>query len=255
MSKEADQRLARALQNLRTETAFTDQLSNPESVAVRMNQTHTPGLGIAVIDDFEVTATASFGVCEAGKTQVINRESLFLAGSISKPVFAAAIMYLVQSGQLDLDEDINHYLSSWKVPANHGWQPRITLRQILSHTAGLTVHGFPGYQTNENIPTVQQILNGQPPSNTPKVEANMLPGIQFRYSGGGTTVAQLAMTDFLNDSFPKLMKKLVLDPLGMHSSSFENPLPMNASSNIAVAHPYKNIPLRGKDYVVMICSF
>ena len=89
-------------------------------------------------------------------------------------------MRLVQEGHLNLDEDVNSYLTSWRVPANEGWQPRITLRQILSHTAGLTLHGFPGYQVSELLPTVPEFLAGKPPANTDQVEVNILPGLQFR---------------------------------------------------------------------------
>jgi hypothetical protein len=100
-------------------------------------------------------------------------------------VFALAVMQLVQEGKLDLDEDVNEYLKSWEIPANVSWQPKVTLRQLLSHSAGLSFHGFPGYETTDDIPSVIQILNGQHPSNTPAVQVNLIPGLQCRYSGGG----------------------------------------------------------------------
>ena len=203
-------------------------------------------LSIAVIDDFKLAGVEAFGVHEAGVSDIAGKNSLFLAGSISKPVFATAIMLLVQQGVIDLDEDINEYLKSWKVPANNGWLPRITLRHILSHTAGLTVHGFRGYLISEAIPTLPQILNGEQPANSPKVEVNIMPGLQFRYSGGGTTVAQLAITEHLNESFPDLMKLLVFEPLGMNNSTFENPLPADLHAMAAVAHPWKSVALKGK---------
>lgn len=249
MSNDANHRLKRAVDNLKTQTELNNQFSGPRALNQRMRDLHTPALGLAIIDNYEVAAVGAYGFGEAGVSQSVTQNSLFQAGSISKPVFASAVLYLVQQGQIDLDEDINHYLSSWQIPSISDWQPRITLRQILSHTAGLTVHGFPGYQTNEDIPTVPQILNGEQPANTSKVFANVLPGVQFRYSGGGTTVAQLAMTDFLNETFPALMKRLVFDPLGMHNSTFENPLPSDLLSKVTVAHPFKAIPLKGGHHV------
>jgi len=120
---------------------------------------------------------------------------------------------------------------------------------LLGHTSGLTVHGFPGYQTSEEIPSLSQILNGEPPANTPKVEVNILPGIQVRYSGGGTTVAQLAMIDHLNEPFYSIIQRLVFEPLGMANSTFEITLPANLKSVAAVAHPWKNIALKGEHHI------
>jgi hypothetical protein len=100
----------------------------------------------------------------------------------------------------------NAYLTCWKLPANDGWQPRITLRQLLSHRAGLTVHGFPGYRHDEPLPSVPQILDGEPPANTGPVRVNLIPGTQFRYAGGGTTVAQQAVMDVLGLPFPEIMR-------------------------------------------------
>ena len=246
MSERSGERLKRAMQNLKADTAFKDRYANAATLEDRMARTHTPAVGIAVIDDFKLAGVEAFGVHEAGVSDIAGKNSLFLAGSISKPVFATAIMLLVQQGVIDLDEDINEYLKSWKIPANNGWQPRITLRHILSHTAGLTVHGFRGYLISEAIPTLPQILNGEQPANSPKVEVNIMPGVQFRYSGGGTTVAQLAITEHLNESFPDVMKRLVFEPLGMNNSTFENPLPADLHAMAAVAHPWKSVALKGK---------
>ena len=249
MTIEGAQRLDRIVQNIRSETAFNDRYSDPVKLSYRMAQLHTPAVSIAVIDDYKIAAVGAYGTHEAGSVRQVNQDTLFLAGSISKSVFATAIMYLVQTGDLDLDEDVNHYLRSWKIPANNGWQPRITLRHLLSHTSGLTVHGFPGYQSNEEIPSLVQILNGESPANTEKVEVNILPGIQFLYSGGGTTVAQLAMIDHLKDTFQSLIQRLVFEPLGMRNSTFESPLPTNMMSTAAIAHPWKNIPLKGEHHI------
>jgi len=249
MNNEATQRLDRIVDNIRSKTAFDARYSKPQSLVNRMAEVHTPGVSVAIIDDYDIAAVGSYGVCEAGGLRPVDENTRFLAGSVSKPVFAAAIMYLVQTGKLDLDKDVNHYLKSWKIPANEGWQPHITLRQLLSHTSGLTVHGFLGYLTTEEIPDLPQILNGEHPANSAKVEVNSLPGLDFCYSGGGITVAQLAMTDYFNDAFPALMKRLVFEPLGMHNSTFENPLPSGTASTAAVAHPWKSLPIIGGHHV------
>jgi CubicO group peptidase (beta-lactamase class C family) len=115
---------------------------------------HTPGVSVAVVNDGRVQWARAFGVREHSRPEPVTERTLFQAGSISKPIFALAVMRLAQESRLDLDEDVNRYLTSWKVPANDAWQSRVTLRQILSHSAGLTVHGFPGYGVDEALPSV-----------------------------------------------------------------------------------------------------
>jgi len=244
-----EQRIERVVSHLLPETAFEGRYGSPQSLREQLARHHTPGASIAVINDYEIEWARGFGVCEMEKPDEVTPTTLFQAGSISKPVFALAVVRLVQEGRLDLDEDVNAYLTSWQVPANEDWQPRITLRQLLSHTAGLTVHGFSGYQSSEPLPTVPQILNGERPANTEKVEVNILPGLQVRYSGGGTTVAQQALIDALAKPFPEIMRTLVLDPLGMTDSTFEQPLPSDWAARAATAHPWKGIPLRGRHHI------
>jgi len=245
MNSKISSRLQRIINNLRASTSFDERFSEPQTLSARLAKKNTPALSLAIIDDFEIAEVAAFGICKVGDPTPITEKTLFQAGSISKPVFATAVMSLVQQGKVDLDEDVNEYLKSWKIPANHGWQPRITLRQILSHTAGLTVHGFGGYLSTEAIPTLPDILNGENGANSGKVEANMIPGMQFRYSGGGTTVAQLAISDWLDETFPALMHRLVLQPLNMLNSTFENPLPSHLLPDAAIAHPWNGIPYQG----------
>jgi len=159
------------------------------------------------------------------------------------------VMRLVQERKLDLDKDVNEYLISWKIPANGSWQPHVTLRQLLSHSAGMTVHGFPGYLRSEKLPSVLEILDSRPPANTPRIEVNIVPGTQVRYSGGGITVAQQLVVDVLGEPFPGIMRELVLVPSGMKHSTYEQPLPRNRQGSAATAHPYKNHPLDGKWHV------
>jgi CubicO group peptidase (beta-lactamase class C family) len=123
-----------------------------------------------------------------------------------------------------------------------GWTPRINLRQLLSHTAGTTVHGFPGYPAGGTWPSLAEILDGAPPANTPPIYVDLIPSMQFRYSGGGTTIAQLALSDFAGLPFPKLMRDLVLDPLGMADSSYEQPPPSSLTDRAAIGHPLNGVP-------------
>ncbi len=166
MPASAEQRIARVVEQLYPETAFEKRYGQPRPLNERMAARHTPGASIAVINDFEIEWARGFGVSDLGTATPVTPTTLFQAGSISKPIFALAVMRLVQQGRLDLDAHVNTYLKSWKIPANGDWQPHVTLRHLLSHAAGLTVHGFPGYQRSEPLPTVVQVLNGEPPANT-----------------------------------------------------------------------------------------
>lgn len=236
-------RIERICNRLLPATQLDNQFAAPATLRDRMAYYQTPGVSIAVISDGVIEWAQGFGLCEAGQPAPVTSETLFQAGSISKPVFALAVMRLVEEGILDLDEDVNRYLTTWKVPANGEWQPRITLRQLLSHTAGLTVHGFPGYPNGGPIPTVMQVLDGQPPANTDPVRVNLVPGMQFRYAGGGTTIAQQVVVDVVGKPFPELMDELVLQPAGATNSSYRQP-PVGWRER--TAHPWNGQPLASK---------
>jgi CubicO group peptidase (beta-lactamase class C family) len=185
-----------------------------------------PGLSIAVFDKNELVWAKSYGVKQAGGSEPVMLDTLFQAASISKPVTALAALRYVEQHQWSLDANINEKLLSWKVPENaYTQQQKVTLRQLLSHSAGMTVHGFPGYGVNEPLPTVRQILDGEPPANTEPVRVDFVPETETRYSGGGFTIVQLMMMDQMKKPFPQLMKEAVLAPLGLRHSTFEQPLP------------------------------
>jgi CubicO group peptidase (beta-lactamase class C family) len=244
-----DARIARAMEDIRPETAFQGRWGPSHALAERMAYCHTPGIGLALVEDYELAWAGGFGYRETGGNELVTAGTLFQAASISKPVMALAVMRLAQDGVLDLDRDVNDYLTSWRVPANDGWQPRITLRQLLSHTAGVTVHGFPGYAANEPVPGLAQVLEGDPYANTPRIEVNILPGLTGRYSGGGSLIAQQVLIDRLGKPFPQLMREVVFGPLEMHDSTFEQPLPASMAPRAATGHPYKGVPLPGRFHV------
>jgi CubicO group peptidase (beta-lactamase class C family) len=211
-----------------------------------MAQHSVPGVSIAVINDGALEWARGYGVRETGQPGPVTPDTLFQVCSISKPVAALAALRLVQEGRIDLDENVNHYLTSWCIPANGDWQPRVTLRHLLSHGAGLTQHGFPGYNRRALLPTLRQVLDGEPPANTGPVRVNALPGTQFRYSGGGTTVVQQLLMDVTGLPFPRLMRELVLDPLGMQPSTYEQPLPEARWADAASGHRTGGAPVDGQ---------
>jgi len=166
-----------------------------------------------------------FGIRTNGNPEPVGADTLFQAGSVSKPVFALGAMRLVQDGQIAVDGDIQQYLTSWRIPSNGDWTPRVTLRQLLSHTGGVSVHGFAGYPAAGPWPTVTQILNGTPPANNFPIIVDLIPGLQFRYSGGGTTIAQVAVTDVRGHPLPAIMRELIFEPLALKNTTFAQPCP------------------------------
>lgn len=190
----------------------------------RMRELGIPGLSIAFINNGEIEWAKAYGMADSSENRKVTTETMFLAGSISKPVAATRAHQLAEQGTIDMDENINSYLTSWKLPENSFTEnEKVTTRRILNHTAGLTVWGFPGYDKGDEIPTVPDVLDGK--GNTDSVRVYKEPGESWMYSGGGYTIMQLAITDLEQKTFPEIMQANVLNPMGMRKSTFENPLP------------------------------
>jgi len=187
---------------------------------------------------------AGYGVTGAGRPDRVNSHTVFQACSISKHVAAFGALRLVADGVLDLDADIEDYLSSWRLPASgHGWRPRVTLRQLLAHTAGLSYNWFRGYAAGEPAPSLLQTLRGEAPANTPPVQPVLLPGSRFRYSGSHYAVLQQLMLDVTAVPFDELMRTLVLDPVGMSDSSYSQTFPHQRAA--AMGHHVTGTPVPG----------
>jgi CubicO group peptidase (beta-lactamase class C family) len=191
----------------------------------RMKHYSVPGMTVAVIHDGKIAWTKAYGIMDKETNEPVKSTTLFQAGSISKPVAAYGALKSVEMGKLKLDDDVNTYLASWKIPDNEFTkQNKVTLKHLVSHTGGLTVHGFPGYTPGDPVPTTVQVLDGVAPANTGPVRVNKLPGESFRYSGGGYTIMQLMMADVHGKPFPAIEKELVFDPIGMVNSTYDQPL-------------------------------
>jgi CubicO group peptidase (beta-lactamase class C family) len=242
-------RIERVIADLRPTTSLVHLKTVACPLPDRMAHYATPGVGIAVIDGGRVAWQRGFGVRTRGHSDSVDTDTLFQAGSISKAIFALGAMRLVEKGRIALDDDIQRYLTSWRIPSNGTWSPRITLRQLLSHTAGTSVHGFPGYPASGPWPTLAQVLNGFPPANNLPVIVDLIPGLQAKYSGDGTTIAQLATTDLVGHPFPAIMRELIFDPLALRSSTFAQPLPPDLAARAATAHPWNGVPLPARWHV------
>lgn len=201
-----------------------EEVSTP--LADRMAELHIPGLSVAVFEDYRLVWAHAYGVTEAGAATPVTTSTLFQAGSISKSINAIAVLGAVADGTLSLDAPINASLKSWHLPDNElTEQTPVTIRHLLSHTAGTTVHGFAGYEAGAPVPTLVQVLDGAPPASSGPIVVDLAPGKEFRYSGGGTSITQLALVDNLGAQYPTILHDRVLAPLGMTASTYEQPLP------------------------------
>lgn len=246
----AAERIARVERGLLPAERIAGANAAPWTLAARMAAYRVPGVSIAVIHDGAVEWARSYGVLAAGSPAAATADTLFQAASISKPVAALAALRLVAAGELPLDEDVNAKLKSWRLPLPPvAGGETVTLRRLLSHTAGLAVHGFPGYAADAPRPTLVQVLDGVRPANTGSVRIEVKPGTQWRYSGGGYCVLQQLLTDRTGEDFTTLMRDRVLRPAGMNDSTFEQPLPAAWAGRAATGHHVDGQPVAGGAHV------
>lgn len=214
----------------------------------RMKATNTKGLSIAVIRNYKIEWAKGYGWADISEKRKVNTNTRFQAASISKSLNSLGLLKLVEQGKLDPDADINSYLTGWKFPYDSvSKNKKISLYNLLSHTAGLTIHGFPGYERTDALPTIQQVLDGQKPANTEAVRSAFEPGKKFEYSGGGTTITQLLLTSITGRKYSEYMQKEVLLPLGMTNSSYNQP--PSDTSNLATGYYQTGNPVKGKYHV------
>lgn len=233
----------RAVENgLRPAITMEGETEARWTITERMAHWKVPGMSIAVIRDGAVAWAKGYGVKQAGAAGVVDIQTMFSVGSASKVGAAAITLRMVDAGELDLDRDVNEYLSRWRVPMNAYAAIRpVTLRGLLSHSAGLTVDGFPDFQPGEALPTIVDTLEGRAPAKTEAVRVFYTPGSKSSYSGGGVTVEQLAIESTAGLDFNAAAHKYLFDPLGMQRSTYENPLPATWG-NIAKAHNEDGAP-------------
>ncbi|MDN3203761.1 serine hydrolase [Algoriphagus sediminis] len=215
------------------------------NIKSRLKELGIPGVSIAVIYNGEIEWAKGYGIADSSENRKVTSKTMFLAGSISKPVAALRAHQLAEQGIIHLDSNVNNYLKSWKLPENEFTQKeKVTTRRILNHTAGLTVWGFPGYDKGDTVPTVPQVLDGE--GNTDSVRVYKEPGESWMYSGGGYTIMQLMITDLESSDFPEIMQENVLNPIGMTGSTFANPLPDEFHSIAATGYRSNGAEVEGK---------
>jgi CubicO group peptidase (beta-lactamase class C family) len=222
----------------------------PWTVEERMAFYKVPGLSIAVIKDYKLDWAKAYGWADSAEQRAVTTETLFQAASISKSLNAVGLLKLAQDDKVALDTDINTYLTSWKFPYDTtSHDKKITITNLLSHTAGLTVHGFRGYTPGDSLPTVIQILDGKKPANSDAVRSMREPDQESIYSGGGTTISQLIVMDVTGQPYDLFMEQTVLKPLGMDNSFYTQPPPAAKQAQLATAYYEDGKPVEGKFHI------
>jgi CubicO group peptidase (beta-lactamase class C family) len=214
------------------------------NILERMEHYNVPGVSIAIVENREVRWAKGYGMANTESKIEVNSNTIFQAGSISKPLAALAALKLVEEDSLNLDQDISEYLKDWQIPESQFTKDeKVTLRRLLTHTAGMTVHGFPGYKQTDTFPTIIEVLDGK--GNTPQIFVDTIPGSIWRYSGGGYTLMEKLVEDISKKPLDKYMAEEFLIPIGMNNSTYEQPLGTKYHSNASAAYNSKGELIKG----------
>lgn len=196
---------------------FANKLDN--KIPKLLNEFLVPGAAISIIDDGEIVLQKGYGYSNIDNKTKVSITTGFNIGSISKTVAAWGIIKLVQEGKIDLDAPAEKYLTRWHLPKSEFDSNKVTIRRLLSHTAGLSLHGYPGWSPKDQLPTIEESLNGK--NNGPgPVEIILEPGTKWKYSGGGYSILQLIIEEVTKQKFEDFMLTEILHPLGMKNTSF-----------------------------------
>ena len=248
-SKEIEDKIAQVEKNLSGWVQITDSALQYE-LAERMSFYKVNGLSIAVIHNYQLEWARGYGLADLSEHRPVTTQTLFQAASISKSLNAVGILKLVQEGRLSLNDDINRYFKTFRFTtdsiANY---KKITIGNLLSHTAGLTVHGFSGYEAGDSIPTIVQVLRGQRPANNEPVRSQYAPGLKVEYSGGGIAISQLIVDDVTHEAYDRYQWNNVLEPLGMVRSFYTQPPPENKIPILATGYRVDGREIKGKFHI------
>ncbi len=248
-SAKLDERIQRVEKGLLMPFSIKGEPNITMRLADRMKFYKIPGVSVAVINNGKIEWVKGYGVQEIGGHKSVTPETLFQAASISKPIAAMAMLRLVQENKLNLNEDVNAKLISWRVPENDFTkEQKVTLRGLLSHSASITVSGFRGYAADERVPSILQILDGAAPANSMPIRVDGLPNKDFRYAGGGYVIVQKLAEDVTQKPFPNFMQEEVLEKINMTHSTYRQTLPKELWTSAAVGHKSDGAKIEGNWY-------
>lgn len=250
-SAQTDDSAERILNGLRAMTRAPEGATRVDprsSLRERLDHYRIPGMSIAVIDNYEILWSRAIGILNVKDGTTASTNSIYQVGSVSKAVTAAIVLHYVSEGVLDLDVDINRYLTSWQVPENEfTHDQKVTLRTLLSHQSGFPITNF-GSEEGKKLPTLPQILKAESPALNKPAISSFIPGSEWNYSNIGYTAVQLVLEDVLKKSFEQIAQEVLFKPLKMKNSTFTYPLPEAWQSREALPHGQENETLEAAQY-------
>ena len=248
-SDSVKQKIAQVENNI-TGWVEVDGVKSVWTLPERMRYYHVNGLSIAVIHNYKLEWAKGYGWADSAQKIPVTTKTLFQAASISKSLNAVGILKLAQERKLNIHNNIDDYLKSWQLPGSkYTVDKKVTVYNLLNHTAGLNVHGFLGYVKGDSIPSIVQILNGEKPANSEAVRSHAVPGTKVEYSGGGVLISQLIVRDVTHEPYDQYQWDEVLKPLGMVSSFYTQPPPRNKSPFLATGYDTNGKEIKGKYHI------
>ncbi len=240
------ERKAQLEEGIREQVKFLGETEDLSSIANKMSAYHVPALSLSVINHGEIAWADIYRNANFPEANHLNCSNIFQAASLSKPVTLLAALRMHSAGQIDLDRNIQEYLKDFVIPqGKQAPENPVTFRNIFSHTSGISPGGYQGYARNLPMPSDLDILRGGEGINTPAIKVISPPNETLAYSGGGYTLAELALQDIFNDEFANIMQKWILEPAGMNHSEFTQPLPASDSIRVAKGHTQSGEVMEG----------
>ena len=231
---------------IRGQVRFLGETEDFSSIANKMSEYKIPAVSLAVIKQGKIEWADIYQNMSFDEKQKLNCTSLFQAASLSKPVTLLAAVRMHAAGKLDLDENIQHYLTDFELPIGEQTVDNpVTFRNVFAHTSGITPGGYQGYAQDQPIPSDLDILKGNSGVNSPAIVVIAPPNEKLAYSGGAYTLAELALQDIFDNEFASIMKKWILDPIGMKHSYFSQPLPVSKFNQVAKGYTHSGNVLAG----------
>lgn len=191
----------------------------------RLESYGVPGAAVAVAMNGEVAWAKGYGLADRERGEPVKTDTVFQAASISKTLTAWGVMRLVEQGRVELDAPVERYLRRWRLPDapsngdGSNAATGVTIRRLLSHSAGLNITEYLGYTPDTSLPAVEEVLSQGSGKTGPVCQVRPAGG-RFAYTDGGYVILQLVVEEVSGRPFAEFMQDEVLQPLGMKDSSF-----------------------------------
>lgn len=204
----------------------------------KLKQHRLPGFSLTIFEDYKIVYSKQWGVKSSEATAVINSETAFNTASITKPIVALLCLKLEEKGLLNLNDPVATYLKRWQIPTNEFTKnTAVTFKHLLTHTAGTTHSGFADFYEGDTIPTITQSLKGKLlPRYDKEISVVFKPGTNWKYSGGGYVIIQMALEDHFKKPIATLTKEYIFDPLHLKNTTLLQPNEKGFLKNVAKVH-------------------